>query len=206
MAATRYEAARSMWEKDAAALFSISNQVTADQYEALYALIEGCKGKIAFMGMGTSGIAARKAAHMVCVADFPAFYLSPGDCAHGGLGAVTQDDVIVAISKSGLTEELISLLPSIKRKKCKLIAVTAKPLSPLALAADMVVKLDIPESDHKAITANAGILAVIALFDAIADELTNREGYDDEVLYYNHIHGGVGDLLKSKLGLNDKGK
>ena len=195
----KYDAAKEMWRKDAEAMLMISEQVSAEQYEALYQAIAGCKGKVAVSGMGTSGVAARKVVHMLRVADFPAFFLSAGDCAHGALGAVTEDDVLVFISKGGTTEELVGLLPSVKRKKCKLITVTANVNSPLALAADLIVKLDIPESDHKALTANAGILAVIALFDAVADELTNRPEYTDETLYYNHIHGNVGNILKEKI-------
>lgn len=198
---SRYEAAKAMWKKDAEVIASISEQVSEAQYEALYSLIEGCKGKVAVMGMGTSGIAARKVSHMLRVADFPAFYLSPGDCAHGGIGALTKEDVVIMLSRGGTTTELVELIPSVKRKGVKVVSVTANDASPLAQAADMVIKMDVPESDHKGITANSSILAVIALFDAVADELTNREGYDEEVLYYNHIHGNVGDVLKEKLGL-----
>jgi len=201
MSTPRYEAAKAMWKKDAEVIASLSEQVSEAQYEALYSLIEGCKGKVAVMGMGTSGIAARKVSHMLRVADFPAFYLSPGDCAHGGIGALTGEDVVIMLSRGGTTTELVELLPSIKRKGVKIVSVTANDASPLAQAADMVIKMDVPESDHKGITANSSILAVIALFDAVADELTNREGYDEEVLYYNHIHGNVGDVLKEKLGL-----
>ena len=103
------------------------------------------------------------------------------------------------LSRGGTTIELVELLPSIKRKGVKLITVTANNTSPLAQAADLTITLDVPESDHKGITANSSILAVIALFDAVADELTNRAGYDEEVLYYNHLHGNVGDVLKDKL-------
>ena len=199
MGTSRYEAAKAMWRKDAEVIASVSEQVSEELYEALYGLIEACTGKVAVMGMGTSGIAARKAAHMLRVADFPAFYLSPGDCAHGGIGALSKDDIVIMLSRGGTTIELVELLPSIKRKGVKLITVTANDASPLAQAADLTITLDVPESDHKGITANSSILAVIALFDAVADELTNRAGYDDEVLYYNHIHGNVGDVLKDKL-------
>ena len=199
MGTSRYEAAKAMWRKDAEVIASVSEQVSEELYEALYGLIEACTGKVAVMGMGTSGIAARKAAHMLRVADFPAFYLSPGDCAHGGIGALSKDDIVIMLSRGGTTIELVELLPSIKRKGVKLITVTANNASPLAQAADLTITLDVPESDHKGITANSSILAVIALFDAVADELTNRAGYDDEVLYYNHIHGNVGDVLKDKL-------
>lgn len=199
MSTSRYEAAKAMWRKDAEVLASVSEQVSEELYEALYGLIEACKGKVAVMGMGTSGIAARKAAHMLRVADFPAFYLSPGDCAHGGIGALSRDDIVIMLSRGGTTIELVELLPSIKRKGVKLITVTANNTSPLAQAADLTITLDVPESDHKGVTANSSILAVIALFDAVADELTNRAGYDDEVLYYNHIHGNVGDVLKDRL-------
>ena len=201
MASNRFEAAKEMWRKDAECISSLQDIISPELYEQLYETIASCKGKVAVMGMGTSGVAARKVAHMIRVADFPAFYLSAGDCAHGGLGAITEDDIIIMLSRGGTTVELVSLLPSIKRKKCRIISVSAHEDSPLAQAADLFVKLDVPESDHKGLTANASILTVIALFDAVADELTNREGYDEEVLYYNHIHGNVGDMLKDKLGL-----
>lgn len=194
-----FENACNMWEGNVKALRSLTEKLDSDSYEAVFQAILNCKGRIATMGMGTSSVAARKIAHMLCVANVPSFFVSPGDAAHGAFGAVQQGDVLIVLSKGGNTEELVNLIESIKGKGIKLITVTQNKDSKLAKAADIVLQLEIEESDHRKMLPTASIIAIISIFDAIADELTRYPQFTEKAFYYNHNHGSVGALLKESL-------
>ena len=196
---TVFSNACEMWKIDAIALNSLSETLDEKEYEAAFEMIRNCKGRIATMGMGTSSVAARKIAHMLCVANVPSFFVSAGDAAHGALGSVQEGDVMIALSKGGNTEELVNLIDSLREKKIKLITVTQSPQSRLALAADVVLNLKIEESDHKHMLPTASIISIIAIFDAIADELTKHSQFSERMFYLNHNHGAVGEILKNKI-------
>ena len=135
-----------MWALNTDALNSLCDVVNEQEYSAVLEAILSCKGRIATMGMGTSSVAARKIAHMFCVANVPSFFVSAGDAAHGALGSVQEGDVMIALSKGGNTEELVNLINSLKEKKVKLITVTQNSESKLAEASDIVLNLTIDES------------------------------------------------------------
>ena len=194
-----FENACAVWKNDADALSRLINDINPEEYAAIFDLIRNCRGRIATLGMGTSSVAARKIAHMLCVANVPSFFVSAGDAAHGAFGAVQEGDVVIVLSKGGNTEELVNLIESIKGKKLKLITVTQNPQSRLAQAADVVLNLKVEESDHKHMLPTASIIAIIAIFDAIADELTKCPQFSNEAFYLNHNHGSVGAFLKGKI-------
>ena len=193
-----FENACTMWALDAKALQSLNQLIDPDEYQAVFDAILTCKGRVATMGMGTSSIAAKKIAHMLCVANVPSTFVSPGDAAHGALGAVQAGDVVIVISKGGNTEELVNLIDSLKKKKATLISVTQNPDSLLGKAADILLCVTVKESDHKNMLPTASILSIIAIFDAIADELTKQPQFSEEIFYLNHNHGAVGALLKDR--------
>jgi D-arabinose 5-phosphate isomerase GutQ len=194
-----YKRACTMWEKDAAVLSKLNSLVKQEDYEAVLNAIIDCKGRVATMGMGTSGVAARKIAHMLCVANIPSFFVSPGDAAHGAFGSVQKGDVLIMLSRGGNTEELVNLVESVKGKEITLITVTRNPDSPLARASDIIVNLDTDEADHRGVLPTASIIAIIAIFDAVADELTRHPQFTKKAFYYNHNHGAVGAWLKEDL-------
>ena len=194
-----FENACDMWEINAKAMQTLKEKLDPSAYETVFHSILQCKGKIVTMGMGTSGVAARKIAHMLCVANIPAFFVSAGDAAHGAFGAVQKGDVLIVLSKGGNTEELVNLIESIKGKGIKLITVTENSDSKLAKAADIILPLQIEESDHKHMLPTASIIAIIAIFDAIADELTKCPQFTEQAFYYNHNHGAVGAYLKDEI-------
>jgi D-arabinose 5-phosphate isomerase GutQ len=196
---SNFNNACAMWEQNAKALMSLKDIVDPRAYQAILTAILACKGRIATMGMGTSSVAARKIAHMLCVANVPAYFVSAGDAAHGALGSVQEGDIVIAVSKGGNTEELVNLVDSLRRKKVTLISVTQNPDSKLGSAADILLAFSLEESDHKKMLPTASILAIIAIFDAIADELMKRPDFNEEIFYLNHNHGAVGALLKDKL-------
>jgi len=197
-----FEKACAMWEINAEELKKLKSSIDPAEYAAVFNAIRNCKGRIATVGMGTSSVAARKIAHMLCVANVPSFFVSAGDAAHGAFGAVQPGDVIIALSKGGNTEELVNLIESIKGKELTLITVTQNGDSLLAKAADIVLHLDVAESDHKHMLPTASIIAIISIFDAIADELTQCPQFSERAFYLNHNHGSVGALLKDKLDGN----
>lgn len=194
------ENARRMWDINARAMQSLAEIVDPEEYGAVFQAILNCRGKVAAMGMGTSGVAARKIAHMLCVANIPAFFVSAGDAAHGAFGAVQPGDLVIVLSKGGNTEELVNLLEAMKEKGVGLIAVTEKKDSKLAAAADICMSIAVEqESDHRHMLPTASILAITAVFDAIADELTRCPQFTSKAFYYNHNHGAVGAMLKQEL-------
>ena len=188
-----------MWAINTKAMSSLNRVVEEKEYNAAFELIRSCKGRIVTMGMGTSSVAARKIAHMLCVANVPSFFVSAGDAAHGALGSVQEGDVMIALSKGGNTEELVNLIDSLCEKKVKMITVTQNPESRLAKAADVLINIKIGESDHKHMLPTASILTIIAIFDAIADEMTKQPQFSERIFYINHNHGAVGALLKDKV-------
>lgn len=198
-ATKRFQNAAAMWQANAKVMASLPEILCGGEYEAVFQAILNCKGKVATLGMGTSSVAARKIAHMLCVANVPSFFVSAGDAAHGAFGAVQKGDLLIVLSKGGNTEELVNLIESIKGKGIQLITVTQNADSRLAKASDIVLRLKVEESDHKQMLPTASILSIIAIFDAIADELTNFPQFSDEAFYYNHNHGAVGAQLKEGL-------
>lgn len=193
-----------MWQRNAEVLSQLQNGINPEEYAAVFEAIRQCKGRVATMGMGTSSVAAKKIAHMLCVANVPSYFVSPGDAAHGAFGAVQQGDVLIMLSKGGNTEELVNLIESVKGKALKLITVTQNPESLLAQASDIVLNLKIEESDHKRMLPTASIIAIISIFDAIADELTKCAQFSERAFYLNHNHGSVGALLKDKLDAGEQ--
>ena len=189
-----------MFEANAVAMRNLKEQLNPADIEAVFQAIRTCQGRIATMGMGTSSVAARKIAHMLCVANVASFFVSAGDAAHGAFGAVQKGDVLIVLSKGGNTEELVNLVESIKGKEIFLITVTKNRDSILGRAADIVLELDVGESDFRHSLPTASILCIIAIFDAIADELTRYPQFTEEAFYYNHNHGAVGAALASGLG------
>lgn len=194
-----FDNASVMWKRNADVLNQLTSGVSEEEYIAVFEAIRQCKGRIATMGMGTSSIAARKIAHMLCVSNVPSYFVSPGDAAHGAFGAVQEGDVLIMLSKGGNTEELVNLIESVKGKGLTLITVTQNPDSLLAKASDIVLHLHVDESDYKGMLPTASIIAIISIFDAIADELTKYPQFSEKAFYLNHNHGSVGALLKGKL-------
>ena len=119
-----FKNSRNMWKMNADTLQLLAEKLNREEYEAVFNAILHCKGRIVTVGMGTSSVAARKIAHMLCVANIPSFFVSAGDAAHGAFGAVQQGDLMIVLSKGGNTEELVNLIEPIKSKGIQLVTVT----------------------------------------------------------------------------------
>jgi len=141
--------ARKVLQTEAAAVLALVNRLD-ERFAHAAALICQCKGRVIVTGMGKSGIICRKIAATLASTGTPAFFLHPAEAIHGDLGVLQSDDVIVALSHSGETEELLRLLESIRRIGAQLIAITGDPLSTLAKAADVTSRIDgaAPSGQH----------------------------------------------------------
>ncbi len=168
-------------------------------------LILGCtsapqKGRAIVTGMGKSGHIGNKIAATLASTGTPAFFVHPAEASHGDLGMITRDDVVIAISYSGTAGELISLLPLLKRLGTPLISLCGKPDSPLALAAD--ANLDI-QVDQEACPLNlaptSSTTATLVMGDALAVALLDARGFSAEDFAFSHPGGALGRKLLLKV-------
>lgn len=159
-------------------------------------LLLGCTGRVVVSGMGKSGHIARKIAATLASTGTPAMFVHPGEAAHGDLGMVTEADAVIAISNSGESEELLAIVPVIKRLGAKLISMTGRPESSLARLAD--VHLDIAV-DREACPLNlaptASTTATLAMGDALAVALLDARGFREEDFARSHPGGALGRRL-----------
>jgi len=180
---------------------ALSKIVNPEAFRRCVRVLADCRGRILTTGCGTSAAAARKIAHSLCCIERPAAFLNPSDAVHGALGLVQSGDVVVAISKGGGTRELLNLLPACKTKNAYLIAVTENPGSPLAVAADLILRVRVErEPDPFNMLATASTLAVIAVFDAVCIALMHLTGYTREQFAVIHPSGAVGARLQQHVG------
>ena len=194
-----WQQANSAWQIYSEELAQLSQRLDENLWQNLLARISGCKGKIAVTGVGTSGIAARKIAHMLACVERPAIYISATDAAHGDLGFLQGDDLIILISRGGNSDELTRLLPTLKAKGVDIISVTENPGSAIAQAASLVIATGTKrEIDPLNMLATTSIILVLAIFDAVCTCLMAQSGYDRDTLLAVHPGGDVGLTLSQK--------
>ena len=158
--------------------------------------MSGCRGRVVVTGMGKSGIIARKVAATLNSTGTPSLYLNPAEAVHGDLGMVVADDVVIAISNSGATRELIALLEPVKRLSVPLIAILGNMSSVLAEAAD--AKLDISVTEEACplgLAPTASTTASLALGDAIAMAVLEQRGFTEDDFRTLHPKGQLGFKL-----------
>jgi arabinose-5-phosphate isomerase len=159
-------------------------------------IIYASKGRIVITGMGKSGLVGKKIAATLSSTGTPSFFMHPAEASHGDLGMVTAEDVIIAISNSGETDEIVALIPFLKRFSVSLIALTGNPTSTLARASD--VNLDISvreEACTLGIVPTASTTATLAMGDAIAVALLTKRGFGEEDFAFFHPSGSLGKKL-----------
>jgi len=154
--------------------------------------------KVITAGCGTSGMVAKRIAHSLCVVEVPAFYVSPADSIHGGLGAIQKDDVVILLSKGGSTPEIVNYINVCKVKGAKIIGVTQNDDSILATNSDIYFKIFCEhEADMWDMCASASCTAITAVFDSVIFTIMRHNGYTKEDLLLTHPGGKVGEILKS---------
>jgi arabinose-5-phosphate isomerase len=158
-------------------------------------LLDG-RGRVVCIGMGKSGHIARKIAATFASTGTPAFYVHPGEAGHGDLGMITDADVVLALSNSGETDELLMLLPVLKRQGNRLIAMTGRPNSTLARQADVHLDVSVPaEACPLALAPTTSTTAALALGDALAVALLEARGFTADDFARSHPAGALGRRL-----------
>lgn len=163
-------------------------------------LIYESKGRVVVTGMGKSGLVGKKIAATLASTGTPAFFLHPAEASHGDLGMVTERDIIISISYSGETAELLGLIPFLKRYRVKLIAMTGNPASTLAKASDVSLDISVKEEAcPMGIVPTASTTATMAMGDAIAVALLVKRGLNQDDFAFFHPGGSIGKKLFIKV-------
>lgn len=166
------------------------------EFTQAVALLCQCQGRIVVTGMGKSGHVGRKIAATLSSTGSPAMFVHPAEASHGDLGMVTPQDVVLAISNSGESDELVNILPVIKRLGSPIIAMTGKRQSALALSADIVLDSQVSrEADPLNLAPTASTTVQLALGDALAVALLNAKGFQPEDFARSHPGGSLGRRL-----------
>jgi arabinose-5-phosphate isomerase len=159
-------------------------------------LLYNCRGKVVVTGLGKSGLICRKIAATFSSMGTPAFFLHAGDANHGDMGMIVEGDVVLAISNSGETEEILTLIPILKRIGVKLVAMTGNHDSTLSRAADIALDVGVrEEACPLGLSPTASTTAALALGDAIAVVLLERKGFKEEDFALRHPGGILGRKL-----------
>jgi arabinose-5-phosphate isomerase len=187
--------ARKVLGIESAAIEGVSRRLDRRFAEAVD-LLSCCTGRVIVTGMGKSGLVGKKIAATLASTGTPAFHMHPGEASHGDLGMVTPSDVVLALSNSGETDELVALIPFIKRFKIKLISMTGNMSSTLALASD--IALDVAVSEEACpmgLVPTASTTAALALGDALTVSLLIKKGFRQEDFARFHPSGALGKKL-----------
>ena len=184
--------ARKVLETEAAAILALVSRLDA-RFERAVELIRCCRGRVILTGMGKSGIICHKIAATLASTGTPAIFLHPAEAAHGDLGVMQSDDVIIALSYSGETDEVLRLLETIRRLGAKLIVITGAPMSMLAQAADVALDCSVTEEACPLnLIPTASTTAALALGDALAMTLLVEKGFREEDFANLHPGGKLG--------------
>lgn len=195
MSTKTLDIARRVLRTEADAISALTARLNGD-FEKAIDLLLTCKGRVIVTGMGKSGIICRKIAATLSSTGTSAFFLHPAEAIHGDLGMVRDDDVVIALSHSGETEELVRLLEAIRRIGARLIALTGSPSSTLAKAADVAIDCGIAEEACPMnLVPTASTTAALAMGDAIAMTLLERKGFKEEEFARLHPGGKLGKRL-----------
>ena len=181
---------------EAAALHTMRDRLEGGNADALVLAVEllhACQGRIVVSGIGKSGHIARKIAATFASTGSPAFFVHPAEASHGDLGMVTRDDVFVALSNSGETDELLTIVPIVKRTGAKLIALTGAPNSSLAKLADAHLDTSVEkEACPLNLAPTSSTTAALAMGDALAVALLDARGFQAEDFQRSHPGGRLG--------------
>jgi arabinose-5-phosphate isomerase len=186
---------RRVFEIEGQALVAVAARIDGD-FSAACRLMLAARGRVVCTGMGKSGHVARKIAATLASTGTPSFYVHPGEAGHGDLGMITDADVVVALSNSGETDELLMLLPVLKRQGNKLIAMTGRPASTLASEADVHLDVSVPaEACPLDLAPTASTTAALAMGDALAVALLEARGFTADDFARSHPAGTLGRRL-----------
>ena len=186
---------RRVFEIERQGLAAVAARIDGEFSQAC-ALLLACRGRVVCTGMGKSGHVARKIAATLASPGTPAFYVHPGEAGHGDLGMVTDADVVLALSYSGESDEVLQLLPVLKRQGNALVAMTGRPASTLATAAAVHLDVSVPaEACPLHLAPTSSTTAALAMGDALAVALLEARGFTADDFARSHPAGALGRRL-----------
>ncbi|OFZ66167.1 MAG: arabinose-5-phosphate isomerase [Betaproteobacteria bacterium RBG_16_56_24] len=189
------ELAREVLNIEAAAVQTLAARLDENFLHALNVILR-CKGRVVVSGMGKSGHIARKIAATLSSTGTPAYFVHPAEASHGDLGMITSADVIIALSYSGESQELMTIVPAIKRQGAKLISMTGNPASSLAKVSDVHLNAAVDkEACPMGLSPTTSTTAALALGDALAMALLDTKGFGAEDFARSHPGGSLGRRL-----------
>ena len=189
------ESGRRVFAVEAEALAAVASRLDGEFTAACRLMLEA-RGRVVCTGMGKSGHIARKIAATLASTGTPAFYVHPGEAAHGDLGMITDADVVLALSYSGESDEILLLLPVLRRQGNKLIAMTGRPNSSMGREADVHLDVSVPaEACPLALAPTSSTTASLAMGDALAVALLEARGFTADDFARSHPAGALGRRL-----------
>ena len=189
------ESGRRVFQIEEQALAAVAARLDGEFTEACRLMLS-TRGRVVCTGMGKSGHVARKIAATLASTGTPAFYVHPGEAAHGDLGMVTDADVVLALSYSGESDEILLLLPVLRRQGNKLVAMTGRPQSSMAREADVHLDVSVPaEACPLDLAPTASTTASLAMGDALAVALLEARGFTADDFARSHPAGALGRRL-----------
>ena len=178
------------------AVKELADTLDAEHFGHAVELLLNCKGRVVVSGIGKSGHIGRKLAATLASTGTPAFFVHAAEAAHGDLGMITEEDVVIGISYSGSSSELVTIVPTIKREGAKLISITGKPDSPLARNADVNLNVHVPfEACPLNLAPTSSTTATLAMGDALAVACMHAKGFTKEDFARSHPGGALGRRL-----------
>lgn len=184
--------AKKVLKTEAEAVQSLIEKLNSD-FEKAVDIIYSSKGRVVVTGMGKSGLVGKKIAATLASTGTPSFFLHPAEASHGDLGMVTERDVVIALSNSGETNELIGLIPFLKRFRVRLISMTGNPASTLAKSSDVTLDVSVKEEAcPMGVVPTASTTATMAMGDALAVALLVKRGLNEKDFALFHPGGSIG--------------
>lgn len=178
------------------AIVAASSRLVEKEVENAINLLCDCKGKVIVTGIGKSGVIAQKIAQTLTSTGTMAVFLQPSDALHGGLGVVGSDDVVIALSNSGETDELLAILPSIRARGCRVISIVGNTDSTLAAQSDALLDASVDkEACPLNLAPTASTTVALAIGDALAMTLMESKGHTQTDFALNHPAGRLGKRL-----------
>lgn len=193
------ELAKDVLDIEAKAILRLKNNI-GDDFDKAVDILYNCKGRVIVTGMGKSGLIGKKIAATMSSTGTPAYFLHPAESTHGDSGVITRNDVIIAISNSGETQELLNLLPLIKRFGCEMIGMTGNLSSTLAKTSEVTLDISVErEACPLGKAPTASTTATLAMGDALAVCLMEKKGFTKEDFLMYHPSGKLGKGLTYKV-------
>lgn len=171
-----------------------------DAFVSACELIQKCQGRVVVTGMGKSGHIGRKIAATLASTGTPAFFVHPGEASHGDLGMITAQDLVLAISYSGSSMEIMALLPLLKRQAIPIVSMTAQPQSPLGRSSDAILDIAVScEACPLGLAPTSSTSVTLVMGDALAVALLEARGFTAEDFAFSHPGGALGRKLLLKV-------